>query len=98
MTHSPVTLTTLKALFTRHFMGDATDGGAWRIVPRGIEGSPALLWFAAHAKNSFREGFWSSSRNGIVCADETEARAILMSLEEEFVIWHAKFAEEETDD
>ena len=87
MIHSPVILSTLTALFSAHFMGDATDGGEWRCVPRGIAGSPAVLWYEAHGCDSLREQFWSEDRNALVAADETEARSLLTALESEFRAW-----------
>lgn len=89
MTHSPVTLDTLHALFSEHFMGDATNGGAWRIVPRSMKTSTHAMWFDDHAKDSLRGQFWSADRNGLVCADEPEATSILITLETEFRAWHA---------
>jgi len=78
----------LDALFTRHFMGDATNRGAWRIVPRpkGSELSH-LKWFEDHGKDSLREQFWVASRLALICSDEIEATSILLALETDYMEW-----------
>lgn len=87
MTHSSVTLDRLTALFSEHFMGDCTNAGNWRIIPRGLVGAKHCRWFDDHAKDNLRKQFWSAGRNALVCADETEATCILMALESEYIAW-----------